>query len=198
MHWLLAVGTGALIGWLTNWLAIRMLFWPRMPWGVPGTSLCYQGILPRRRAELARLVGVIVEEELLAPQWIAEQVLNEQAPARIVEEVSVAVRAGLHERMPTWIGQSVGPMLLRLADRIIRQELHRFFDQNLDRLMAGISRDLAVADLVEQQINRLDLEEVERITLRLASQELRFIVVLGAVLGAVVGLLQAVLWRFMI
>lgn len=68
---------GAVIGGVTNAVAIRMLFRPHKAryigkWRIPFTP----GLIPKRRAELAKQVGKIVDEQLLTPETI-EQKLNE-------------------------------------------------------------------------------------------------------------------------
>ena len=42
---------GAFIGWLTNYVAIKMLFRPREPWYILGFPM--QGVMPRRQRDLA-------------------------------------------------------------------------------------------------------------------------------------------------
>jgi uncharacterized membrane protein YheB (UPF0754 family) len=49
---------GALIGWLTNYLAIKMLFRPRQPRFIFGL-LCR--VIPRRQRDLALKIGEVVE-----------------------------------------------------------------------------------------------------------------------------------------
>ena len=47
----------ALIGWGTNVIAIRMLFWPRKPVPIPLTRWELWGLLPKRQAEIASSIG---------------------------------------------------------------------------------------------------------------------------------------------
>ena len=54
---------GAGIGWITNVVAIRMLFRPKEPIKVGGITL--QGVLPKRQKELAKAIALAVEKELL-------------------------------------------------------------------------------------------------------------------------------------
>lgn len=55
-----AVSIGGLVGFSTNWVAIKMLFHPRARvFGV-------QGVVPSRRLELARSVGITLEEHLIS------------------------------------------------------------------------------------------------------------------------------------
>ncbi|NLK52516.1 MAG: DUF445 domain-containing protein, partial [Syntrophomonadaceae bacterium] len=46
---------------MTNVLAIRLLFHPRRPYRLPWTQYEIQGLLPKRRMELARDIGQVVE-----------------------------------------------------------------------------------------------------------------------------------------
>lgn len=67
-NWIMPPVMGAIIGYFTNWLAIKMLFRPLKPitWG--GITLPFTpGILPRERNRLARSIGDTVATELLTP-----------------------------------------------------------------------------------------------------------------------------------
>ncbi len=66
--WILPTLMGAIIGYFTNWLAIKMLFRPLKPVYLGRLKLPFTpGILPRERERLARSVGDTVSRELLTP-----------------------------------------------------------------------------------------------------------------------------------
>lgn len=93
---LLSVVTGALIGLVTNGLAIAMLFRPWRPWRigrwrVPMTP----GLIPRRREEIARHLGRIVEEHLLTSEGFRRAFDDPEARNRL---------AGGWERFLDWAG----------------------------------------------------------------------------------------------
>ena len=57
---------GALIGYVTNYIAIRMLFRPLRPWRLLGMRLpLTPGIIPAKRGELAQRMGEMVGSHLL-------------------------------------------------------------------------------------------------------------------------------------
>ncbi|MCI5190943.1 MAG: DUF445 family protein, partial [Candidatus Electrothrix sp. AS4_5] len=57
---------GALIGYLTNKVAIRMLFRPLKPWYILGKRVpMTPGIIPSKRHDLAENIGDMVGEKLL-------------------------------------------------------------------------------------------------------------------------------------
>lgn len=62
---------GAFIGYLTNKVAIRMLFRPLKPWHVFGLRVpMTPGVIPSKRHELAENIGIMVGEHLLTARDI--------------------------------------------------------------------------------------------------------------------------------
>jgi len=89
MSWslLLLPPVGAAIGWGTNYLAIVMLFRPKAPLGVLGFT--FQGLIPRRRQELAENVAEGVARELLGSEDVAGALESEEFRghlARVLDE----------------------------------------------------------------------------------------------------------------
>ena len=67
---------GALIGWFTNYLAVKMLFHPRDEKKI--LFLRIQGVFPKRQQALAHKVGMLVSSELISTGEIIEH-LKEKA-----------------------------------------------------------------------------------------------------------------------
>ncbi|WP_016838161.1 DUF445 family protein [Ureibacillus thermosphaericus] len=70
---------GAIIGSATNFLAIKMIFRPYNAlylgkWKLPFTP----GLIPKRRGELARQVGVTVQDYLLTPDVIKNKLFSQE------------------------------------------------------------------------------------------------------------------------
>ena len=78
--WLTPV-VGAFIGWLTNYVAIKMLFRPRQPWRFLGLSL--QGVMPKRQHDIAVKIGEVVEEDLLNSEDILNAINTEELRAHL-------------------------------------------------------------------------------------------------------------------
>ncbi|REJ38288.1 MAG: hypothetical protein DIU84_00705, partial [Bacillota bacterium] len=70
-------------------------------------------------------------------------------------------------------------------------ESRRFTQDRLPELAAGLFDGLDIAGMIRDRLLALDLEELERLALAVARRELRHIELVGAVLGALVGLAQA-------
>ena len=79
---------GALIGYLTNWLAVKMLFRPRKAlyigkWHVPFTP----GVIPRRKAALATALGRMVSEMLVRKEDLKESLCSESVSRTVAKTV---------------------------------------------------------------------------------------------------------------
>ena len=73
---------GAIIGYETNWIAVKMLFRPRKEVRVFGKRLPFTpGVIPRGQARLAKAVGNVVETQLLTPEYMGEKLLAKRVLA---------------------------------------------------------------------------------------------------------------------
>ncbi len=79
---------GAVIGYFTNYIAVKMLFRPLHPvkigsWTLPFTP----GIIPRRKPQLARAVGKAVGENLLTQKDLEAMFLSEEMEKTVADEM---------------------------------------------------------------------------------------------------------------
>ncbi|MFP4058398.1 MAG: DUF445 domain-containing protein [Candidatus Brocadiia bacterium] len=179
---------GAAIGWFTNYLAIRMLFRPREPRRVAG--LTFQGVIPRRRGELAARVAEAIERELLSHEDIQAALLD---PA-FQEALRLRIEAGLREYLTGRLGSSA--RLVRalvspeLVDRLARggaEEAMRRLPSVIGYAAQELEAHLDIRAVVRSKMEAFDLERLESLVREIAHRELRFIEVLGGVVGFVVG-----------
>jgi uncharacterized membrane protein YheB (UPF0754 family) len=63
----------------------------------------------------------------------------------------------------------------------------------MEKVASDVEEKIHVKQLVEDRINALDLDELERLVHRIASKEFRRIELLGGVLGFLIGLVQLLL-----
>jgi uncharacterized membrane-anchored protein YjiN (DUF445 family) len=80
---------GAVIGFITNVIAIRMLFRPLREIRVFGLRLPFTpGLLPRQRHKLADSIGAMVERELLTPEILRERLHREDVKEELRTSIS--------------------------------------------------------------------------------------------------------------
>jgi len=77
----LPVLISAAIGYLTNWIAIEMLFKPfkktwRHPFSILSFGYWQQGLIPKNKSEIAEKSGDMVEKKLLDPKLLAKKVCD--------------------------------------------------------------------------------------------------------------------------
>lgn len=71
---------GAVIGYFTNMIAVKMLFYPQKEIRLFGRRLPFTpGVIPKGRARLAASVGTVIEKHLLTREDITRHLLSEQA-----------------------------------------------------------------------------------------------------------------------
>jgi uncharacterized membrane protein YheB (UPF0754 family) len=190
LHLLTFPLVGAAIGWFTNYLAIKMLFHPREPMRLPGMQL--QGLLPRRRMDLADRIGETVAGEILSAREISS-LLGKIHWREEVQGIvhSVITRDLIPRRMQLLPGVSIvlDQIKVRLTDRILEA-----LAEHMDDIVSRFHDELDLKKMVVDKMARLDLDELETLVFRLADNELRHIELVGAVLGFAVGLVQSILF----
>jgi uncharacterized membrane protein YheB (UPF0754 family) len=65
---------GAVNGWLTDWLALKLIFHPKQPVGIG--RLRWQGLFLARREEVTQDYATLVAHEVLTPRNIFEALLH--------------------------------------------------------------------------------------------------------------------------
>ena len=188
----------ALIGWFTNFIAVKMLFYPRQEWNLLLFKL--QGIFPKRKEVLARRLGKVVAEELLSSESIREHVANEETHDDLRDAVDKEVDSYLRnrrERLGYRIFQTIfhDKLLEQLKVRILVE-----VEGMIPNLVHGMGEKIAqldVEDVVSKQVQGFDSRKIEDMLKSILQRELHFIELAGAVLGFFIGVLQVaiVLWQ---
>ena len=86
---LLPIAVGALIGYCTNYIAIKMLFHPRKPVTFMGKVLPFTpGVIPKNQSRIAQAVGSAVGESLLTSEDIVEALKSDEIKDAIARETA--------------------------------------------------------------------------------------------------------------
>ncbi|MCQ2500763.1 MAG: DUF445 family protein [Lachnospiraceae bacterium] len=107
---------GSVIGYFTNFIAVKMLFYPRKEIRVFGHRLPFTpGAIPKGKARLGRAIGKAVGETLLTKEDIEEKLLAPEVSAGIAS----ALTEGFSSSIKMQIRQAAG---LTEYDYIIQRE----------------------------------------------------------------------------
>jgi uncharacterized membrane protein YheB (UPF0754 family) len=183
---------GGLIGYLTNWLAVRMVFRPIRPRRVLGLRV--QGLVGRRQPELARSIGDVVGRHLVQRKDVLECFEKADLEAALARVLGDALRPKLDElrRVPL-----IGNLLTdtRRADlqAALVDGLMKHRELAYASLEEALESGLDVERLVAEKVAAFPVEKLETLVLSVAGKELRAIEIWGGVLGFCVGLGQVLL-----
>lgn len=181
----------ALIGYITNVVAIRLLFWPKQPVNLGLFTL--QGVLPKRQADIAANVGQLVEEQLLSLDEVIDQVNTPEVRERLVAAVSEVMRTKLDSMLPRIIPGKVIQLIGDTLEKVVRQEAGQIISQAVESVREYLTSEIQIKQIVEDKINQFDLDQLEEMVRGVASTELRSIEILGGILGFIIGLVQMVI-----
>ncbi|OCL27539.1 hypothetical protein U472_02950 [Orenia metallireducens] len=184
---------GALIGWITNYLAIKLLFKPYKPVKIPLLNFELQGILPKRRKELAKKVGEIVEQDLLPKEELERELAGLEVKDDIKEAIVRVIDEKAEEKIPPFIPDNFKVMIINFLKEMVNRDLDPYLDQLMDNFKDKVLNEIDIAKLVETEIGNFEMKELEGLALEVASKELKHIEVLGAILGFIVGIGQALI-----
>ncbi len=184
----------AFIGWFTNWIAIKMLFHPKEPKKILGITI--QGIFPKRQQQFAEKLGKLVSQELLSFADIQQKLVhpdNIQKLMPVVEEhIDQFLRKKLAEEMPV-ISMFIGENTIQQLKGIFMKELETLFPVIMQRYMGHLQQELDLEKIVTQKVAAFSSDKLEEILQSILSKEFRFVELIGAVLGFIIGLLQVLL-----
>ena len=176
------------IGYMTNVVAIRLLFWPKKPIRIVFFEL--YGLLPKRQAEIASKLGQLVEEQLLSIDDLFERIDTPETYSRLSSELSHMVRRKLYALLPRIIPGKVSALIVDNLDRILQQETPAIFKQLLATGRDYLNEEVQIKQIVENRVMALDLDELEMMIRGVSGTEIRFIELLGGILGFIIGLVQ--------
>lgn len=195
--WILVPAVGALIGYVTNTIAVTMLFRPHTPKRLPGLRLW--GLIPKRQKELAQKIGSVVGDHLVQHEDLVKAFNTVDHKPMVESLIDRAIERKLQDLagLPM-IGSFLSPERLSgLRNGIVRAVLEQE-DVLIEHLERAVEENLDVAALVEDKVAAFPSQRMEAIVLEVARRELRAIEIWGAALGALIGILQVVLLTLLV
>ncbi|GBE15942.1 MAG TPA: DUF445 family protein [Proteobacteria bacterium] len=185
---------GALVGWITNRIAIIMLFRPRKP--ITFLGLRIQGLIPRRRHQIAQRIAETVEKDLLTVEDL------EQAMSGVhwEDEIRSTLTSILHTKGPgIFIGKIPGiakaweALILPQIIDILTPEISRLIGRYRDSFVRKLRGSVDIGQIVADRIERFEIQNLEKMVFALADREFRHIEWVGALTGAIIGAIQGLI-----
>jgi uncharacterized membrane protein YheB (UPF0754 family) len=197
-YWLLLIPViSAFIGWFTNWIAIKMLFHPRQPKRILGMT--FQGIFPKRQQQFAEKLGKLVSDEFLSFSDIEEKISNPENLKKVMPVIETHIddflRNRLSEEMPV-ISMFIGDKTITKLKSSFMTEIETLFPKVMRQYAANLKTELDLEQIVIQKVAGFSSDKLEEVLFQIMSKEFRFVEIIGAVIGFIIGVVQILITYF--
>ena len=186
-----------IVGWSTNWVAIKMLFHPLRPIGKP-PFFGWQGIIPSKAGKM----GAITTDSTLSKLGSLHDIFVAIEPQKISAHLVRTLRPRLHEYIDE-IMYEENPTFWELLPDMIKKVGYALVQQRIKEAVNNMVEEIgdrveALIDLKHMVVSKLEAEPriVNRIFQECGEAEFRFIVRSGWYFGFVFGIIQMVVWWF--
>lgn len=187
--------TSIFIGYITNVIAIKLLFWPQKP--VRFFGFKFQGLLPKRHEEIAEKIGELVESELFSLEDITKRINTPDFHTQIIKSISDLIQIRLKHILPGFLPGRIYEIITEVVEKILYQEAPAIIEQVFNAGQAYLNEEVKIRKIVAEKIKALDLDQLENLVRGISSSELRFIEILGGVLGFFIGIIQILVLKLL-
>ena len=188
---LIMIFISATIGWITNWVAIKMLFRPHKE--INFGLFKIQGLIPKRRAEIGSGIANIIQNELISVKDVISNIDREEFSKRLDSSIDKVLeknlKAKVKEKFPVlqmFFTDRMAKDVSNTIKDIIMENQEKIFEIFSNYAEENIDFEIIISD----KISNFSLDKLEEIVTLLAKKELKHIEVIGAILGGLIGVAQ--------
>ena len=194
-YWLILIPLiSAFIGWVTNWVAIKMLFHPREPKKILGIT--FHGIFPKRQQQFAEKLGKLVSAEFLSFDDIEQKISNPANLKKIMpmieNHMDDFLRNRLGAEMPV-ISMFIGDKTISKLKESFMKEIEVLFPQVMKQYATNLKDELDLEQIVIKKVAGFSSDKLEEVLYQIMSKEFRFVEIIGAVIGFIIGVVQVII-----
>jgi uncharacterized membrane protein YheB (UPF0754 family) len=175
-YWLIITPLiAAFIGWLIHVLALRYFF---------------KSILPGQQQRIAAELGNMAAAEFAAFTGIEEKISDPKNLESIMPVIEQHIDHFLNERLKQempMISMFIGNKTTDKLKEIFLKELQALFPQVINQFAGNLRRTIDVEKFVNVRINSIPKQQLEQ-TIRAGVPGIKYLPLLGAISGLVVGL----------
>ena len=173
MYYIIAIVAGTFIGWLTNILAIEMLFRPQKSLVVFGKQLPFTpGLIPRHKK---RMLAMVTKK--------TTRLFLDSFSSNQIDELSPQYKLFNQALDSHWASYIFLPPIKR--KKLYKQLMIKMKEESQIRN--------SIEQMIQKQIDTYNIGELESTVKAIALSSLRGIKLIGAGAGAIVGLLTAII-----
>jgi len=174
-NWVLPVG-GALVGYITNWVAIKLIFDPVEPTQVG--PFVFQGLFEKRQVEVSEEFSEFLAARVLTSQRLIDEIANGSNK----EKYKALVRKTVPAIVPDHVVDAAAGALNKVALEPASHPVHVYVDSTLQ-----------LRETLFKRLCMLSAPEFENLLHPVFQEDELTLIVAGGVLGAAAGFLQMTL-----
>jgi uncharacterized membrane protein YheB (UPF0754 family) len=184
----------AFIGWITNLVAIKMLFHPKKPVNLGFYKM--QGIFPKRQQQFAEKLGKLVAEELLSFEDISVRLsdpdkIKGMLPG-IADQMDEFLRKKLPGSMPV-LSMFIGDSTINKIKNVFMDEMEVLLPRIIHQYVDSHKEELDLEKIVANKVSGFSSDKLEEILNSIMKKEFRFVEIIGGVLGFIIGIVQVLI-----
>ena len=179
------------IGWITNWVAIKMLFRPHKE--INFGLFKIQGLIPKRKAEIGTGIASIIQNELISVKDVISNIDREEFSKRLNKLIDDVLDKNLKKKvkekfplLQMFFTDKVAKDVGNTIKEIVMENQEKIFEIFSNYAEENIDFEVIISD----KISNFSLDKLEEIITLLAKRELKHIEVIGAILGMIIGAVQ--------
>lgn len=182
---------GSLIGWVTNYIAIKMLFRPYKE--IKFLFFKIQGLIPKRKHEIGISLAETIETELISMKDILQKLnttsMDEELGKIIDKMLDEKLERELTGKFPM-LAMFLNESAMKKIKNSIKNSIMESKEDILETLGKVLEKNIDFKEIIIEKVDAFSLEDLEKIVFSLAKKELKHIELVGAILGAIIGLIQ--------
>ncbi|GEA06658.1 hypothetical protein KUL42_14190 [Alteromonas sp. KUL42] len=188
--WILPLG-GLLVGYATNWIAIKIIFEPKRPRKLGPITV--QGMFLKRQKEVSEVYSSIIEEKLITPQNITNIILHGSGSAQLLELIELHVNDAIERYVAIaqpYFALGVGSQNYHKMKALAVQQIFDNSDKYLLYAYDYANGALHIGEDLSTRMQALSAEEFEGVLRPAYQQDEWKLIVTGAILGMMAGFAQ--------
>tara|TARA_R100001132_G_C3247948_1_gene76197 strand:- start:61 stop:933 length:873 start_codon:yes stop_codon:yes gene_type:complete len=189
--WIMPV-FGGLTGWISDWLALKMVFRPKEPTRYLGL-FTWQGLFIKRRHEVASEYGRLMAQRVLTPSAIMDAILRGPLSDRLYTMIQKEVRAAIDEQAGfarPLVVLSVGSEKYMEMKRVVAAKIVERLPEAMGHVEDYAFEALDIENTLKTKMAQLTVDEYEGLLRPAFQQDEWLLIAVGAVLGFLVGEMQ--------
>lgn len=171
-----------------------MLFHPREPKRILGVT--FQGIFPKRQQQFAEKLGKLVSNEFLSFNDIEQKISNPENLKKIMpmieKHIDDFLRLRLSDEMPV-ISMFIGDKTINKIKGALMEEIENLFPMVMKQYASNLKSELDLEHIVIIKVAGFSSDKLEEILYQIMSKEFRFVEIVGAVIGFLIGVVQIII-----